>query len=124
MGQTIETGVLFVTDARASQFTVQVFSGGLLSAFGHSPTIAIQDFAGEVRLNPDAIERSSLKVTVQAASLTVKDDVSDKDRREIERMMREEILETEAYPDIVFESRMSRPTKWQKGNIRSPSTAN
>jgi polyisoprenoid-binding protein YceI len=115
MGQTIETGVLFGTDARASQFTVQVFSGGLLSAFGHSPTIAIQDFVGEVRLNPDMIERSSLKVTVKAASLAVKDDVSDKDRREIERMMREEILETEGYPDIVFESANIAASKLAEG---------
>ena len=50
-----ETGVHYVTDPRASQFTVQVFSGGLLSAFGHSPTIAIRDFSGEAQVNPDDI---------------------------------------------------------------------
>jgi hypothetical protein len=49
------------TDARASQFTVQVFAGGLLSAFGHSPTIAIRDFSGEAEVNPDDLERSRLK---------------------------------------------------------------
>lgn len=115
MEQTTEAGVLFVTETRGSQFTLQVFSGGLLSAFGHSPTIAIPDFVGEVRLNPGAIERSSLKVTVKAASLAVKDDVSDKDRREIERMMRNDILEIETYPEIVFESSNISASKLAEG---------
>lgn len=103
MGSTAETGVHYVADARASQFTVQAFVGGLLSAFGHSPTIAIRDFSGEARVNPEDIAHSYLKVTIQAGSLTVRDDVSDKDRREMERNMREEILETSAYPEIVYE---------------------
>jgi len=33
----------------------------------------------------------------------VKDDVSEKDRHEIERMMHEDILETGRYPDIVYQ---------------------
>lgn len=92
----------YVANSRASQFTVQVFSGGLLSAFGHSPTIAIRDFAGEVEVDEQNIERSVLKVTVNAAALTVKDDISDKDRHEMERTMREEVLETSSYPEMVY----------------------
>jgi len=99
---TTETSVHFVTDARASQFTVQVFAGGLLSAFGHSPTISIRDFSGEADVNLDDLERSSLKLTIRVASLTVKDDISDKDRREVERAMHEEVLETKAHPEIVY----------------------
>jgi polyisoprenoid-binding protein YceI len=96
------TSAHYVTDARASQFTVQVFAGGLLSAFGHSPTIAIRDFTGEADVNPDDLERSSLKLTIQAARLTVRDDISDKDRREMERTIQEEVLETSSYPEIVY----------------------
>jgi polyisoprenoid-binding protein YceI len=103
MGTTTETSVHYVLDTRASQFTVQVFSGGLLSAFGHNPTITIRDFVGEARVNPDDIAGSSLKVTVNADSLTVRDDISDKDRREMERTMLQEILETSSYPEIVYE---------------------
>jgi len=98
-----ETSLHFVTDARASQFTVQVFSGGLLSAFGHNPTIAIRGFVAEAQIDPEDIEHSSLKVTIKADSLAVRDDISDKDRREIERTMREEILETGSFPEIVYE---------------------
>jgi polyisoprenoid-binding protein YceI len=115
MGSTTETGVHYVTDTRASQFTVQVFSGGLLSAFGHNPTIAIRDFVGEAQVNPDNIETSSLKFTVKAESLEVKDNVSDKDRREMERSMREEILETSSYPEIVFECSKISATKAGEG---------
>ena len=103
MGTSTEIAVHYVADARASQFTVQVFSGGVLSVFGHSPTIAIRDFSGEAQVNPDEIERSSLKITVKAGALTVTDDISDKDRREMERTMQEEILESATYPEIVYE---------------------
>ncbi|MGA2353672.1 MAG: YceI family protein [Terriglobales bacterium] len=104
-GVTTESGIrqLYVAEARASQFTAQVFAGGLLSAFGHSPTIAILDFVAEAEVNPENLEKSSLKITIQAAALTVKNDISDKDRREIERTMHEEILESSSYPEIIYE---------------------
>jgi polyisoprenoid-binding protein YceI len=102
-GSTTEASLHYVADTRASQFTVQVFAGGLLSAFGHSPVIAIRDFTAEAEVNPQDPARSSLKVTIQAQSLTVRDDISDKDRQQIESTMKEEILETSAYPEIVYE---------------------
>ena len=117
MGSTTETSVHYVMDTRASQFTVQVYSGGLLSAFGHSPTIAIRGFSGEAQLNPDDIERSFLKITIDAGSLTVRDDISDKDRREIERAMQQEILETPTYPEIVYECSNIAVTKAGDGNF-------
>jgi polyisoprenoid-binding protein YceI len=115
MGSTTETSVHYVRDLRASQFTVQVFSGGMLSAFGHSPTIVIRDFTGEAEVNPDNPEQAHLKVAIQAASLSVKDDISDKDKREIERMMQQEILETSSYPDIVYECSSVAATKAGEG---------
>lgn len=93
----------YVLDSSASQFTVRVFSGGLLSAFGHSPTFSIRKFSGEAQVNPESVEQSSLKLTIQASSLAVKDDVSEKDRSEMERAMRDEVLETASYPEIVYE---------------------
>jgi polyisoprenoid-binding protein YceI len=110
-----ETEIRYVTDARASLFTAQVSSGGLLSAFGHNPTIAIRDFVGEVEVDLDEIERSWLKVTIQAAKLSVQNDISDKDREEIERTMREEILETSSYPEIVYESSSVAANKTGEG---------
>jgi polyisoprenoid-binding protein YceI len=115
MGPTTETTVQYVADTRVSQFTVQVFSAGMLSAFGHSPTIAIRDFVGEAQANPDNPEQASLKVTIQAGSLSVKDDISDKDRREIERMMQQDVLETSSYPEIVYECSSFAATRVGEG---------
>ena len=39
----------------------------------------------------------------QAPSLTVTDDISKSDRREIERRMHEEVLETDGFPEIIYE---------------------
>jgi polyisoprenoid-binding protein YceI len=100
--------VWYLIDAKRSTFTVKVFATGMLSAFAHNPTIAIPDFEGEVSLNPEAVEQSSLRMVIHAASLTVTDDISEKDRREINRKMQEEVLETNSFPDIEYEcSRVS-----------------
>ena len=100
--------VRYSIDAKRSTFTVWAFATGMLSAFAHNPTIAIPDFQGEVSLNPDAVEQSSLRMVIHAASLTVTDDISEKDRREINRKMHEEVLETDSFPDIEYEcSRVS-----------------
>ena len=91
-------------DPQQSRFTVRAFAGGMLMAFGHNPTMAIRDFMGEVQLTPDVLDAAALHVTIQAPSLAVIDDISRKDRQEMERQMREEVLETAQYPEIVFAS--------------------
>lgn len=88
----------------ASRFTVRVFASGMLSALGHSPTIAIRDFTGEAEYDPAAPAQASLRVAIRADSLEVTDDISSKDRREIETTMNEKVLESSKYPEIVFES--------------------
>jgi polyisoprenoid-binding protein YceI len=91
-------------DTSRSRFTVRAFATGLLSAFAHNPTIAIRDFAGEVQFPPGKLQEGRLRISIKADSLEVVGNVSDKDRREIERQMREEVLETARYPEVVFES--------------------
>jgi polyisoprenoid-binding protein YceI len=83
---------------------VKAFATGMLSAFAHNPTMAIRDFIGEVEFSPDSPEQSSLNIRIQSGSLQVADEVSDKDRREMETQIREDVLETDRYPEIVFES--------------------
>jgi polyisoprenoid-binding protein YceI len=94
----------FVVDARASRFTVQVFATGILSAMGHNPKIGIRTFTGEVDFSPESAEGSGFRLLMQANSLSVLDDVSDKDRREMERMMNEQVLEVAKYPEILYEA--------------------
>jgi polyisoprenoid-binding protein YceI len=90
-------------DPRASRFTVRAFAGGMLSSVGHDPTFQVRELAGQVSFDPAAPDSSSLRLRVGASSLALADSVSDKDRREIERVTNQEVLESQSYPDIVFE---------------------
>lgn len=82
---------------------MRVIATGMLSAFGHSPTILIPDFQGEVHWSSSTLEDASLRMVIRAASLKVSDDISAKDREEIERKMHDEVLETDGYEEIVYE---------------------
>jgi polyisoprenoid-binding protein YceI len=98
-----QTAVRYLIDGRNSTFTVRAFATGLLSPLGHNPTIAIPDLEGEIVFNREAMEQSSLRIVIHAASLTVTDDIREKDREEINRAMQQDVLESDSYPDIVYE---------------------
>ncbi len=99
-----QTTVRYLIDGKKSTFTVRAFATGMLSAFAHNPTIAIPEFEGEIQLNPDAIQQSSLRLVIHSSSLTVTDDIREKDRMEIDKTMHEEVLESSSFPEIVYES--------------------
>jgi polyisoprenoid-binding protein YceI len=96
--------VHYAIDARASQFTGQAFASGLISAVAHSPKIAIRDWTGDVHFVPDTMRDAKLRVVVKASSLEVLDELRDSDRRQLHRVMNEEVLETTRFPEVVFES--------------------
>lgn len=101
-----------------SKFTVQAFVEGLFSAFGHDPVIHIRDFAGEVQFVPGTFANAFLKITVDANSLAVGNEVKEKDRLEIERTMRAEVLETSKYHEIVFQSSNISVNRLSQGRCR------
>ena len=101
--QCLNQPVHYAIDSKLSRFTVQAFAGGLLSGFGHNPTFAVRDFTGEAKFSADTPSEGSLLMKIRAESLAITTDVNDKDRREIERTMKEEVLETNSYPDILYE---------------------
>ena len=99
-----ETATHFLIDPGLSRFTARVFASGMLSSFGHNPTIAIREYTGEAVISSANLQQASLRISIPAGSLEVADDISQKDRAEIESRMRQDVLETSAYPEIVFES--------------------
>ncbi len=101
--KSLEATVHYRIDGTGSKFIVRATATGLFSALGHNPTISIADFEGEALVDPEALEKSSLRLVIQASSLAVTDDVSDKDRAEIERRMHDEVLESDGYSEIVYE---------------------
>ncbi|HEY0705046.1 MAG TPA: YceI family protein [Candidatus Acidoferrales bacterium] len=93
-----------------SRFTVRVSAAGMLSSFGHNPNIAIRGYTGELTVNPDQMQQASVRITIPANSLEVTDDISQKDKTDIETKMRQEVLEAQQYPQIVFESIQIAPS--------------
>jgi len=117
---TTEDGVLsYKADTSQSKFTVQAFATGLLSGFGHNPTIAIRDFTAEIRFVPETFANAAFRLEVRADSLTVIDDVKEKDRLEIEETMHRQVLETATYPDIVFQSTSVTVTRVVPGRYKA-----
>jgi len=104
MGSSVATGVCYQLDTRASQFTVQAFANGLISEVVHSPKIAIRNWTGEVKFVPASLNHASLQIRVNAASLEVLDEMRDDDRRKLQRVMNDEVLESARFPEILFES--------------------
>jgi polyisoprenoid-binding protein YceI len=114
-GKPEDTTVRYAINTSGTTFTAKAFATGLLASFAHSPTIAIPVIEGEIFLNPEAVEQSSLRLVLHSAALAVTDDISEKDRNEINRKMHEEVLESDSYPNIVFESSRGTASKTGEG---------
>lgn len=75
----------------------------MLSGLGHNPVVAVSDFTGDAHWDPAEPKEATLRLKIRSASLAVQNDISDKDRREMERVMRDDVLEVSRYPEIIFE---------------------
>lgn len=106
-------------DPKPSRFTIRVTAGGLLSAFGHNPLIGVREFSGEVRFDPASPGSASIRMQIPSTSLEVAGDVNEKDRREIEQMMHEQVLESRTYPVIEFQSSEVKVTSNGAGQFRA-----
>jgi polyisoprenoid-binding protein YceI len=96
--------IRFTIDASASLFTVQAFASGIAAVVAHSPKFAIRDIVGEMEFVPDTMQDASLRLTINVGSLEIMDEVSRVDRREIERVMFDEVLEKNVYPRVEYKS--------------------
>ncbi|MGH9825822.1 MAG: YceI family protein, partial [Blastocatellia bacterium] len=106
-------------DAGQSTFMVHAGVHGLLSSFGHSHNIAVKDFSGVAKFDPDNGSASSLELRIKAASLAVTDKIKDSDRQSIEKTMRDQVLEVSKYPDIAFKSTSVSISKTGEGQYRA-----
>ena len=110
-------------DPAQSRFSVQAFATGILSVLAHSPTFAVRDFRGHVRLDDGVPGRMTLDVAVKADSLVLTDQVPPADRRDIEGRMRGEVLETAAYPEIRYEAEDVSSSRSRRADSGCGSTA-
>jgi polyisoprenoid-binding protein YceI len=108
MGAATQRGLAlakFAIDPDASRFTVQAFATGLLSSFGHNPTIGIRDFDGEIECDPDTYENARLRLNLRTRSMDVLDEMKRDDRQKLEQEMYEKVLEIDRFPAAIFDSR-------------------
>ncbi len=92
----------YAIDSGGSQLTVRAFATGFLSVFGHNPVISIRALTGQADLADGTLAHAALHVTVKAASLTIENDINDKDRGEMQRAMQAEVLESDEFPEITY----------------------
>jgi polyisoprenoid-binding protein YceI len=110
--------VRYHIDSSHSKFTIRAFASGLLSFAAHNHNIAIRDFTGDAEVTYGSVEPASLNMRVKADSLAVTDKVSDSDRKKIETTMRNDVLETAKYPDIIFQSSGVSATRMDEGKYQ------
>ncbi len=106
-------------DSRASKLTIRAFATGLLSSFGHNPVLVARQIEGQIEFTTDHPESSSLQMKIKADSLEVTNqDVSTKDKNEIEQGTKRDVLETSKYPEIKFDSTEVSGQKVFEGQYR------
>lgn len=98
------TGAGYRIDPKASLFTVRAFAGGLIPAAAHNPEFVIRKFAGDVRFSAASLDESSLALRIKAGFFDLTNDVSRQDREAILRVLNDEVLEAQQYPEISFVS--------------------
>ena len=96
--------VEYAIDPKASQFTVQAFASGLISAVAHSPKIAIRDWTGKATFVPETLQEAKVRVTIRTSTLEVLDELRENDRRELHRVMYDDVMETKRFPEVTFDS--------------------
>lgn len=93
----------YTIDAKASHLRVHAFASGLIAAVAHSPKFEIREWVGLTQLSGEHPDKGPLHVTVNPSGLDLVDEVRESERREIYRVMHNEVLETSKFPDIVFD---------------------
>jgi len=95
----------FVIDVSPSRFTVQAFATGLLSSFGHNPTLALRDFDGELEFVAGTYDKASVRVAVRTGAMEVLDEMKRSDQVKLVQEMNEKVLEVDRFPTASYESK-------------------
>jgi polyisoprenoid-binding protein YceI len=89
---------------------MRTYRAGIGAAIGHDLTIEATSWDGTAHVVPSDPEQSYVRVRVRVDSLTVREGtggvkpLTQSDRAEIWRTMREKILVTRLHPDVMFSS--------------------
>ena len=95
----------YQVDAKKSRFIVETQTTGLSAMFAHDHRIEVRNFTGQATFTRGEGKGASLDLTVQANSLYLVGENDIGARQSIESALREDVLETAKYPQIVFKTR-------------------
>jgi polyisoprenoid-binding protein YceI len=102
-----------------SRMSVHVGTAGLFKMFGHEHNIQVTGLVGRVDWDPEAPASSRFVLEIDAASLTVADEeLSEKDRAQVQSDMETKALGLPQNPTIVFESTEVRVEKTEGASRR------
>lgn len=107
----------YLIDRSGSSFTVQAFATGVLSAFGHNPTIAIGDYDGVIQSPSETFEQASMRLTLRTNAMEVLDDMKKDDLKKLEQEMYENILEVSRYPTAEYDSKQITAQRLSDGLV-------
>ena len=95
----------YTLDASQSKFIAHAMAGGLFWFKGHDHLVAVREFTGEARLDPDSVASSSLQINAKAGSMIETSSVfTDPQKQIINKELHDIVLEPDKYPEIVFKS--------------------
>jgi len=95
----------FTLNSAQSKFIAHALRGGLLWFKGHEHLVAAREFTGEAQITPETITHASLQLVVKADSMAETSDAFTEPQKQIiNKELREIVLETGKYPEIVFKS--------------------
>ena len=97
---------VYSINAARSRIELAVFREGLLKSVGHNHVIMAKNFSGEIRFSPADLSDSSIRLSIDAGSLSVDDpELSEKDRKEVQTTMQgPKVLDVQKFPRIEFHS--------------------
>jgi polyisoprenoid-binding protein YceI len=102
---TTNTPLKYRIDAKKSRFIVETETSGLSSMFGHDHKIEASDFSGTATFTLGALSAgASLQMLVRAASLHLIAEDNIGERQAVESALRQDVLETDKYPEITFKT--------------------
>ena len=107
---------VYTIDPKQSGFLVNTGVAGVLKSFGRALTIEVLNYSGSIRFNPQETRLASVKVEVKAYSLALKTQATEQDRMNIEMRMHENVLQSEKYPAIEYQS--DKIQVWKTGEGR------
>jgi polyisoprenoid-binding protein YceI len=86
-----------------SKIQVRAGTSGMLGFLGHDHVIEPKTFTGEMTFAPGQSIAASLTIRIDAASLIESGEFDANDKQKIEQQL-QEVLETQKYPEILFQS--------------------